>query len=212
MSKRNCRFFIVMVAFVWLVARSGLAGVTNGEFIYGLDAWTVESGTVEHSVDDEAMFEPDLYGAPTSTLSQMFTLDTGALTLCFDVRMETESENGTPETDVFTASLLNSLDNPMICVPGETYFYSLDSNGDEEIATGVSVMGGTLKTISLDVSSWAGEEVKLRFSLEHDYADDVDTYAFLDNVGVPIVPGPSALMLAGLGVGLASWLRRYRVL
>jgi hypothetical protein len=113
------------------------------------------------------------------------------------VRLETESEDGLPpETDVFTTSLLDSHGNPRICVSGKTYFYSLDSNGDEEMAPGVSAIGNT---VSLGVSSWAGEEVKLRFTLEHDYTDDIDTYAFLDNVGVLIIPGPGAFVLAGLG-------------
>ena len=150
-KKRNSRFIVVMTAFMSLATRSGLAGVTNGDFAYGLDHWTIEAGTIEHSIDDEAIFAPDPDEALSSTLSQVFTLDTGALTLCFDVRMETESEDGTPETDVFTASLSG------------TTFYTLSSS---------DVSGGSFEqTVSYDVSNWAGEEVELRFSLEHDYAD-----------------------------------------
>jgi hypothetical protein len=70
-----------MAAFISLTTRSGLAGVTNGDFTYGLDAWTIESGAIEEW-SGEAKFAPDdPYEA--SILRQIFMLDAGSMTLYF---------------------------------------------------------------------------------------------------------------------------------
>ncbi|MCX5636147.1 MAG: hypothetical protein NTX52_00435 [Planctomycetota bacterium] len=124
-----------------------------------------------------------------STLSQIFTMDAGSRTLSFDLVMGI----GGGETDVFTAYLLNPLTNaPLIFIDGKDYFFSLSSDGDIEKDELVSVTGDT---ISLDVLGLAGSDVKIVFDLAHEYGDGADTYAFLDNVNVSLIPAPGAFLL-----------------
>jgi hypothetical protein len=124
------------------------------------------------------------------------------MTLSFDLTMET----GEGETDVFTASLLNPLTNaPLISLSGKNYFFSLSSNGviEDDLVT---VTGDTY---GLDVFGITVSNVKIVFDLAHEY-DETDTYAFLDNVNVSLIPAPGAFVLGSIGIAFVSWLRRRR--
>jgi hypothetical protein len=196
----------VSIAFLFALTHSLHAGITNGDFSADLSiGWTIESGYVEWWADSSARLAPD-YDEETffshSTLSQVFTMDAGSQLLSFDLTMET----GGGETDVFTAYLLDSSSDPLIHITGKDYFFSLSSDGDIEDEL-VSVTGDT---ISLDVSGLAGSNVKIVFDLAHDYDDYTNTYAFLDNVNVSLVPAPCAFILGSIGVGFVAWLRRRR--
>ncbi len=192
MLKRSCLKSVVAASVVSLLvlAQSAHADLMNGEFIDNLSPWTVDpTGAVlwidaDAADDGEALFIPDdqeLY--PESTLSQIFTLDPESLTLSFDFVMDIIAE-----TDIFTASLLDDQGDALGPFSDEAdFFYFLDSKGEEHKAAEVVVTGDT---VSLDVSSWAGEEVKLVFNLQHDYTDGEDTYVSLDNVAVSIIPAP----------------------
>ena len=197
---------VVSIAFLFASAHSLHAGLTNGDFSADLSVgWNIESGYVNWWLDSSARLAPD-YDEDTyfqhSTLSQVFTMDAGSQLLSFDLTMET----GGGETDVFTAYLLDSSSDPLIHITGKDYFFSLSSDGDIEDEL-VSVTGDT---ISLNVSGLAVSNVKIVFDLEHDYGDDVDTYAFLDNVNVSLIPAPCAFVLGSIGVGFVAWLRRRR--
>jgi len=227
MIKKSC-FTSIFAGFVALLvlAESAGADLANGEFIDDLSPWIVsplivggDNGVVwidgDADGDGEAKFIPDLADSPSwddSTLSQIFTLDPQSLTLSFDFRMGTVGD----ETDIFTASLLDTtvLENPLVFVSGETYFYYFDSVAFENKATEVFVsVIDNIRTVSLDVSTWASEEVKLVFNLEHDYTEAVDTEVYLDNVGVSLVPVPGALVLGSIGLSLAGcWLGKRRTL
>lgn len=198
---------VISIAFIFASAHSLNAGLTNGDFSADLSiGWTIESGYVDWWLDSSARLAPD-YDEDTyfqhSTLSQVFMMDAGSQLLSFDLTMET----GSGETDVFTAYLLNPLtSSPLISIVGKDYFFSMSSDGDIEDEI-VSVTGDT---IWLNVSGLAGSNVKIVFDLEHDYGDDVDTYAFLDNVNVSLIPAPCAFVLGSIGVGFVAWLRRRR--
>jgi hypothetical protein len=210
MMKKQSIFASIVISVIFLFTSTHLlhAGITNGDFSADLSiGWTVESGYVDWWLDSSARLAPD-YDEDTyflhSTLSQIFTMDAGSQMLSFDLTMET----GGGETDVFTAYLLNPLTgDPLISIVGKDYFFSLSSDGDIEDEL-VSVTGDT---IWLDVSGLAGSNVKIVFDLEHDYSDEVDTYAFLDNVNVSLIPAPCALIRGSIGVGFVAWLRRRRM-
>lgn len=209
--KKECRLIMAAACAVLFQVsmQPALADVTNGTFDTDLSGWNVESGVVLHELvggDGKALFKQDDDDEdPSSILSQPFTLDPLSLTLSFDREMESFVPG---ETDTFTASLLDSSDNPLVSYSGETYFYSLNSQSPpiEETATGVTVTGNT---VSLDVSSWAGDDVKLLFALEHEY-DDQFTSVLVDNVSVSLVPVPGAFVLGSLGLCFAGWRFRKR--
>lgn len=210
--KRECSFIVAAAGIVslWLSTQPVRADLMNGTFDTGLSGWSITSGIVQHALaggDGKARFvQDDNNFDPSSTLSQPFTLNPGSLTLSFERQMQSIFVGG--ETDTFTASLLDSIGNPLVAIAGETHFYSLDSAGAEHTAaTGVSVFGNT---VSLDVSSWANSNVTLVFSLAHDYTDALQTSVLVDNVAVSVVPVPGAGVLAGLGLGLAGWRLRRR--
>lgn len=208
------KYVVVSVVLLLVSTQSAPAELTNGDFSndFTLNTdptkdWFVESGIVKHWVDNMANFVEDDDKALNSTLSQIFTLDPLSLELSFDVVMPGVFGG---ETDKFTASLLNpTTQEALISIFGKTYFYYLDS-GDVVDDTLVTVTGK--KTISLDVSSWANQEVKLVFNLEHEYDDGKETNVFLDNVSVSLVPVPGAFMLGCIGIGTFSFLRRTKLI
>ncbi len=208
----------VSIAFLFASVHSLQAGLTNGDFSTDLTGWII-AGRVEQgpwpwpngSANGSARLAPDeeeffLH----STLSQVFTMDAGSRTLSFDLMMGTEIH----ETDVFAAFLLDSSGDPLISIVGKDYFFSLSSDGAiEKEPVLVSVTGDANDfTIGLNVSGLlAGQGVKIVFDLAHDYDDGVDTYAFLDNVNVSLIPAPCAFVLGSIGVGFVAWLRRRRM-
>jgi len=175
---------IAIVVLVLIFPSSASAGLTNGLFTNDLSGWTVEKGLVEYWFG-AARFAPDEDEEELflhSTLSsQLFELDEKSKTLSFYLEMET----GPGETDIFTASI------------DETVIYTLKSSDVDEYFE---------DTLCFDVSDWAGQEIKLVFDLQHDYSD-ADTYVLLDNVVVTI-PAPGALLLGCIGSFLVIFRHR----
>ncbi len=212
--KKQSVLKLIAVSITFLLASTHLlqAGITNGYFPTDLTGWVItnnveqgpwlwpngsDNGSARFGPDEEELFEH-------STLSQEFTLDAGSQTLSFDLTMGP----GGGETDVFTAFLLDSSGDPLIFIDDDKdYFFSLSSDGDIEDEL-VTIDGDTY---SLDVSGITVSNVKIVFDLAHDYSiNDVDTYAFLDNVNVSLIPAPGAFVLGSIGVGFVAWLRRRR--
>ncbi len=179
------------------------ASLLNGDFSSGLAGWSVDWGDVtdgggfarfqEHPVDF------------SSTLSQQFSIPAAASLLSFDLELSS-APGGDPDPfawpDAFTASLLDAATfDPLISWdPLVTEFFLLENTGAIETAAGMTVAGNT---ISLDVSSWRGQDVLLSFDLWASY-DGMTTTAELDNVNVSVVPLPGAALLALIGLGAAG--------
>ncbi|MBN1362190.1 MAG: hypothetical protein JW993_16460 [Sedimentisphaerales bacterium] len=170
----------------------------NGDFSSGLAGWTVEWGDVTDG-GGYALFQEDAFDI-SSTLSQQFTLPLGAQLLSFDLTLSAEGDRDPfAWPDAFTASLLDAATfDPLITWdPFVTEFFLLENTGAMETSAGMAVAGNT---ISLDVSSWRGQDVLLSFDLWGSY-DGMTTTTHLDNVDVSVVPLPSAVLLAIVGLG-----------
>lgn len=220
MGRRNCVKFIVAASIIcFLVSVQPIrANLVNGQFTHDFTGntdphldWSVEQGVVQHVLvggDGKAQFIPGTLSNPysNSTLSQAFTLHPQSLILSFDRDMEILGG----ETDTFKAWLLDSNGNSLVSVPNGTgYFYLLNSSYNEDIVSGMSVIGNT---VSLNVSSWSNSDVKLVFDLNHEY-EGLETKVFLDNVAVSVVPIPGAVFLGSIGLGYSGLrLRRRREL
>jgi len=170
--------------------------LTNGTFDSDLTSWTYSIGVGWYS-GHAVLVEHD--NGETSLLSQDFFLPEGAQELSFEINFTVEGE-GFPDTDVFTASLL----------PGYSDFYYWDSDvGDLYDTADVMVADigdGWQRVTLLDVSSLAGTNVTLAFSLLSDTTDNLITSVDLDNVKISttVVPAPGAIVLGFIGTGLVG--------
>ena len=219
--------FVISIAFVFLLAQSSSANITNGTFDDNLDGWTTE-GAVQQWWPGVAQLAPNQFGPfpvdqfgnvevppnDNSSLSQVFNLDKNSQTLSFDVSMDITP--GTPETDVFTAKL------------DGTQFYSWDSDKTETftetlghvwptdvIAWQESVVENGVetyasRTVNLDVSGLPTGTHTLTFNLYNNYTDTVDTYIYIDNVNVSVVPVPGAMLLGCIGAAIVGVFRRIK--
>lgn len=202
MSGRWCAV-MVLTCCGWIgPAQAG--PIANGIFSAGLSSWTVESGTVSDG-GGFALFEEHALDL-RSSLVQQFTLPADATTLSFDVSMTAQPGGNdlAMAPDAFVATLYdNPTDlNALLSIPGYSEFFYFDNSGVEDAS--VVTFDGT--TVSLDVSSLAGQDVFLAFDLLGG-DDGMITIVCLDNVLVPtqpdaVIPAPGALLLALVGTGL----------
>ncbi len=175
-----------VMAFAW--PTNSLQNGTFSEGSDGLDYWTARGVYV---LDGNAVFLED---DPCLTLSQEFTIPDFAQKLSFEIQFLSGEY---PETDVFTASLLDPDGNSLT---GEPNFFHWDSDtGDPSFAD----------TIVLDIGSdlW-GKNALLSFDLQCDGLEPL-TEVRLDNVSI-LIPAPGALMLGLVGTGLVGVIRKLR--
>lgn len=201
--------FIVLLLMPQSLVLADLA-IVNGDFSAGLSGWSVDpfGGDVVDG-GGYALFveDPDLM---LSSLSQEFIIPALALELSFDVAMTTEQGGYYDEwawPDAFAATLYdNSVDlNPLISIPSFNEFLYMDNTGfvDDTVAT----FDGT--TVSLDVSSVAGENVFLAFDL-FGSDDGKLTSVSIYKVDISLVPAPGALLLGIIGTGMVGLWRRFK--
>jgi hypothetical protein len=215
----NQRFFLrnkkMKTRFVWTLlaatialtlAFTGqvLAVPSNGDFSTpGLADWTVSGTVAEAEEGGLALFNENTSGDRMSSLSQDFTMPSNAQNLTFE-RIFNYS-GGPPNSDTFSVSLTNLSNNAV------TTLYYINSDSVESPAGSSS---GNL--VTLDMSSFSSQDVRLTFALYSDPADEGTTIVSLDNVAIsssaPIVPAPGALLMAAIGTTLVGWFRRSKTL
>jgi len=199
------KFCVLILMLLVCGASMALAEQLNDDFSSGLASWTIEWGTVTDG-GGFALFEEDTLHL-SSTISQKFTLDNHAEILSFDAEMSVVAggvSNFAP-WDAFMASLLDPVTyNPLISNPGFTEFYFLENTGFQE--TVADVIG---TTVSLDVSSLAGQQVMLSFDL-FGGDDGYQTSFSLDNILTRQVPLPGTLSLLLAGSGIVGYWRKSR--
>jgi hypothetical protein len=206
-KRDNENFFLTSIfvgIFLFLPARSATANITNGTFDTDLSDWTPQGPVdwIEDEVEGGGMakFSSTIVDKRNSSLSQPFTLEKDSKTLSFFVEMDTLAS----ETDEFTASL-----------DGGEPFYSWNSSYvevfDETIVWRTEITDNSrIVNLNLDVSLLTGSHT-LAFNLYNDYEDYVDTYIYIDNVNVSVIPSPDSLILCCIG-SLSFLLFRRKVL
>jgi hypothetical protein len=146
--------------FLFLPAHSIIANITNPGFTEGddgLDGWT-HSDFVWAWTTGSVQFAPDPDRQQNdSYLWQAFTLDPGSEKLSFSGNISVPNETG-----IFTAALLDSGGGPLAGFPDP--FFTISS---EDIPSDENDLDFTC---SLDVSGLSGQQVKLVFNLNNDYA------------------------------------------
>jgi len=199
--------YVVVILLLVVSVLPGLSQAipTNGDFsaVDGDGNPTLEPWAHNDYVSNEggyAFFTENEDGDKIAWLSQMVAISDGAQ-LSFDYKMVSRFVmGGPPGSDTFYVYL------------GGTEIFSINNDS-------LAPDGGTIsETMLIDVSSFAGLNVELKFSLwSDDAADSVyDTTIELRNVDISssavIVPVPPAMLLVGLGAASVTWLRRRRVL
>jgi hypothetical protein len=132
-----------------------------------------------------------------SRMHQTFTLPANADKISFDVTMEVYNMMAIPETDVFDATIWyganHSLSKRIYRLSStDVEYYSLEEEfllhesdiADDGITWTDHVIYHT--PFSYDVTQWAGQNVILTFTLDHDYNDGVRTAVSLDNVAISV--------------------------
>jgi hypothetical protein len=181
-----------------------LAVPSNGDFSTpGLAGWTATGEVAEAEEGGFALFNENYNGDRLSTLSQDFTMPDNSQNLTFDRIFN--YTGGPPSSDTFSVTLTDLSTNTT------TMLYSFDSDSIEWPSGSSS---GDL--ITLDVSSFSNENVRLMFTLYSDPADEGITVVSLDNVAIssaaPVVPAPGALLMAAIGTAIVGWIRRSKTL
>jgi hypothetical protein len=167
-------------------------GVSKFNYI-GFANWTVSNGTVDLIGNAWYDFQPgnglyvDLDGSTRDAgkiTSVPIDLVQGTYELSFDL-----AGNLRDYDEVDTATVQVDLGNLLDKV------YSLPKDAPFTRFTETLMVSGPT-TVTLSFEGSGGDNVGM----------------LLDNVAVNVIPAPGALMLGGLGVGIAGWLRRRRML
>ncbi len=167
-------------------------GVSSFNYI-GFANWTVSNGTVDLIGNGFYDFQPDngLYVDLDGSIedagkitSVPINLVQGTYELSFDL-----AGNLRDYDDVDTVTVQVDLGNLLDKV------YSLPKDAPFTGFTETLMVSGPT-TVTLSFEGSGGDNVGM----------------LLDNVAVNVIPAPGALMLGGIGVGIAGWLRRRRTL
>jgi hypothetical protein len=203
MKKRFCKFFataIILGLVLTSTSQAIMTELTNGTFDSDLSGWYDSTTGVIWDAgtgDGYALFS-EVTGA-TSFLWQDFDLPAGAQELSFEINFTSEGGPGPVDTDNFDALLYRGMSIEEL--------YSINNS----LAYGQTGWTSGDMVVAWDVSSLAGQNVRLAFELHGD-EDGYDTTVKLDNVKVSIIPVPGAIVLGCIGAGLVGVFRRARKL
>lgn len=147
-------------------------------------------------------------------------LDTGD-TWNFDVVFWTES-GGLPGTAFATSSVVASVTDTGLNIDGERAYLFDASFADVALAGGTPyfmsvINAGTTETFRWNLGLDAAYPSYCTYDGGVSWAHDSQlrptvNFTLYGEAGGPTVPVPGALLLAGLGTGMATWLRRRRAL
>jgi len=198
-----------MIAFI--LALSGQAravptnvDINNGNFDKsGLYGWERSGNVVEAEAGGSAMLFENITGNRISSLWQEFIIPDNAQNLTFERIFD--YGGGAPASDTFSVLLSTLSDNQ------EKKIYSFDS---DEVEQPEGSSSGNL--VTLDVSMFSNQAVRLTFMLYSDPADEGSSSVSLDNIEIsssmPNIPAPGALLMAIIGTTLVSWFGRTKQL
>lgn len=220
----NTRRALLSVACTLLVCAVARADLNNPDFESQLDGWTIASGSVAHSGDPQGGFasfmEASFAGPAASSLYQDFTIGALDETISFEYSLlPFGSHEPQVLPDAFTARLIDpGTLQPLVSTPGVSDFFYHDARGipqsidfDSAIVTLSSDASRTgWSTVMLNVRSLApGTSARLQFDLlGTGLMDGQLTFAGVDNLGVRVIPAPSAAVLGLIGLGAVRTLRR----
>jgi hypothetical protein len=227
----------LVVCLLALAAPLQAGPLSNGGFANGLNGWTVSDAVyVTVNGSGQAVISESLTDAEV-TLYQDFTLPTNVLTLKFQLLgVTTEAETFGALPDAFNAALLNPGDptNSLVGTVSTTTdaYYTRDLvDGVAAGLTGPEVLPGALNpgfplTISLNVASLAGQDVRLLFRLIGGSEPIFDSSVTIDNIEIitsgnggggggggdpTAIPEPASVLLILVGsAGLFAYRRRMR--
>lgn len=192
--KKKSVWMLLTATIAFTLALSGQARAvpTNGNFDSGLAGWEYSGEVREGDEGGFAFLTESIIGDRISSLWQDFTMPDNAQNLTFKLILD--YTGGPPASDKFSVSLISEFENKEL--------YSIDiheGNGAGEIVT-------------LDVSLFSKEDVRLMFALYSDPCDIGSTSISLDDIVISsstsTIPAPGALLMAVIGTTLAGWFCR----
>lgn len=211
--------FGMIAVFLVLLAGQAQAFVTNGGFETGdLTGWTVfttTSGTNGAGLPDVVLYDTNNDG--TATNSARFNVgrlsDVGAREGGGIYQSVNLLASGTYQLEAYIGSFDNMGSG------------NVDGGLFELLFDGVLVDSYDFGYITLNVPEYAvlggavgttagSHEVRLRITRGYTSSMQASPWEYIDDVSMQatggVIPAPGAIVLAGLGTGLVSWLRRRR--
>jgi hypothetical protein len=221
LTKRAQRTVVVLLLPFVLAGTSLLAGpsLQNGDFSSPLSVGWTDWDLVTIDAGVAVLGEDPVVWA---FLEQEFMIPTLALSLSFEYKPLFEADGA----ETFTASLLDPVSyDPLIPTdadpldPSETYYFMHDWNdfwGINDVITDpayvtLTDLGAGWTSVTLDLTSLGGIETEalLAFDFIPGFDDlSLDGEIRIDNVGLQVIPVPSAIVLGLIGLGALGAISR----